>query len=301
MTSIPFRTLVILALAGWCILGRPAEAQNRGASAGRGGPVTSPRLYVFDGGVLESDPGRYRLTKEDVGTTQLSIASFLVVHPRGVLLWDTNAVADDEWMPSGQPVVHRLTLDDGQSRQVTLQSTLRSQLAAAGYGPREVTHLALSHYHWDHTANANAFAGATWLVRPIERDAMFSGRALGTVRTRLYAALKDSRVTLVDVDEYDVFGDGTVIVKAAPGHSPGHQVLYVKLARTGGVVLSGDLYHYPQERTMDRLPTFEVSEDQTRESRRQLEAFLQRTGAQLWIQHDLNAHRRLRLAPAFYD
>ena len=295
------RSLVILVLAGWCILGRPAEAQNRAAGAGRGGPVTSPRLYVFDGGVLESDPGRYRLTKEDVGTTQLSIASFLVVHPRGVLLWDTNAVADDEWMPSGQPVVHRLTLDDGQSRQVTLQSTLRSQLAAAGYAPREVTHLALSHYHWDHTANANAFAGATWLVRPIERDAMFSGRALGTVRTRLYAALKESRVTLVDADEHDVFGDGTVLIKAAPGHSPGHQVLYVKLARTGGVVLSGDLYHYPQERTMNRLPTFEVSEEQTRESRRQLEAFLQRTGAQLWIQHDLTAHRRLRLAPAFYD
>ena len=75
----------------------------------------------------------------------------------------------------------------------------------------------------------------------------------------------------------------------------------MKLARTGGVVLSGDLYHYPQERTMNRLPTFEVSEEQTRESRRQLEAFLQRTGAQLWIQHDLSAHRRLRLAPAFYD
>jgi glyoxylase-like metal-dependent hydrolase (beta-lactamase superfamily II) len=130
---------------------------------------------------------------------------------------------------------------------------------------------------------------------------MFSGRALGTVRTRLYAALKDSRVTLVEADEHDVFDDGTVIIKAAPGHSPGHQVLYVKLARTGGVVLSGDLYHYPQERTMNRLPTFEVSEEQTRESRRRLEAFLQRTGAQLWIQHDLPAHRRLRLAPAFYD
>jgi glyoxylase-like metal-dependent hydrolase (beta-lactamase superfamily II) len=301
MMSMALRSLVILVLAGWCILGRPAEAQNRAAGAGRGGPVTSPRLYVLDGGILESDPGRYRLTKEDVGTTQLSIASFLVVHPRGVLLWDTSAVADDEWMPSGQPVVHRLTLDDGQSRQVTLQSTLRSQLAAAGYGPREITHLALSHYHWDHTANANAFAGATWLVRPEERDAMFSGRALGTVRTRLYAALKDSRVTLVEADEHDVFDDGTVIIKAAPGHSPGHQVLYVKLARTGGVVLSGDLYHYPQERTMNRLPTFEVSEEQTRESRRRLEAFLQRTGAQLWIQHDLTAHRRLRLAPAFYD
>jgi glyoxylase-like metal-dependent hydrolase (beta-lactamase superfamily II) len=301
MTAITPSRLVVLLLAACCVLGHSVAAQNRAAGAGRGGAVTSPRLYVFDGGVLESDPGRYRLTKEDVGTTQLSIASYLVVHPRGVLLWDTNAVADDEWTPTGQPVVYRLTLENGQSRQVTLQSTLRAQLAAAGYSPRDVTHLALSHYHWDHTANANAFASAMWLVRPIEREAMFSGRDLGNVRTRLYAALKDSRTTLLEADEHDVFGDGTVIIKAAPGHSPGHQVLYVKLARTGGVVLSGDLYHYLQERTMNRLPTFEVSEEQTRESRRHLDAFLQRTGAQLWIQHSLPAHRQLRLAPAFYD
>jgi len=259
------------------------------------------RLYVLDGGVLESDPTRYQLTKEDVGTTELSIASYLVVHPRGVLLWDTGAVPDAEWTPTGGAVVHRLTLGNGQPRQVTLRASLASQLRAAGFSPPDVTHLALSHYHWDHTANANQFASATWLVRAVERDAMFAGANLGNVRQQLYARLKDSRVVLLEQDEHDVFGDGTVVIKAAPGHSPGHQALYLKLPRTGGVVLSGDLYHYAQERTLNRLPTFEVSMEQTRESRRSLEAFLQRTGAQLWIQHDLPAHSRLRLSPQFYD
>jgi hypothetical protein len=56
-------------------------------------------------------------------------------------------------------------------------------------------------------------------------------------------------------------------------------VLYVKLAKTGGVVLSGDLYHYPAERTLNRLPAFEVSEDQTKAAREELERFLSRTGA----------------------
>lgn len=265
------------------------------------GAQDAMRLYVLDGGVLESDPTRYQLTKDDVGTTELSIASYLVVHPRGVLLWDTGAVPDAEWTPTGGAVVHRLTLGNGQPRQVTLRASLGSQLRAAGFGPPDVTHLALSHYHWDHTANANPFASATWLVRAVERDAMFSGGSLGAARPQLYAGLKGSRVVLLEQDEHDVFGDGTVVIKAAPGHSPGHQVLYLKLPRTGGVVLSGDLYHYAQERTLNRLPTFEVSVDQTRESRRSLEAFLRRTGAQLWIQHDLPAHRRLRLSPEFYD
>ena len=54
------------------------------------------RLYVFDGGILESDPGRYNLTKEDVGETRLSVACYLVTHPRGILMWDTCAVPDAE-------------------------------------------------------------------------------------------------------------------------------------------------------------------------------------------------------------
>ena len=52
----------------------------------------------------------------------------------------------------------------------------------------------------------------------------------------------------LDKDEYDVFGDGTAIIKAAPGHTPGHQVLVLNLASTGKVMIAGDLYHYPPER-----------------------------------------------------
>ncbi|HLG55288.1 MAG TPA: N-acyl homoserine lactonase family protein [Vicinamibacterales bacterium] len=273
-----------------------AYAQGRRPAA-----PASVRLYVFDGGTLESDPARYRLTKEDVGTTQLSVAAYLIVHPKGVLLWDTGAVPDDAWSPTGSPVEQRLVLPDGQERRVTIRSALKAQLAASGCAPRDVTHLALSHYHWDHTANANAFAGATWLVRQIERDTMFAEKPLGTATPMTYAALKNSRTTILAKEEHDVFGDGTVILKLAAGHTPGHQVLYVKLAKTGGVLLSGDLYHYPAERTKDRLPTFEFNEEQTRAARRDVDAFLTRTGARLWIQHDLTAHGMLKKAPAYYE
>ena len=116
-----------------------------------------------------------------------------------------------------------------------------------------------------------------------------------------FSALKGSKTIVVSNDEHDVFGDGNVLLKLAAGHTPGHQVLYVKLARTGGVLLSGDLYHYPQERSLGRFPTFEYNLDQTRAARQNVDAFLKKTGAQLWIQHDLTAHRALRKAPQFYD
>ena len=259
------------------------------------------KLYVFDGGILESDPTRYRLTREDVGETRLSVAAYLIVHPKGVLLWDTGAVPDASWSPTGGPVQQRLVLPDGQERRVTIRAPLGAQLKASGYSPAQVTHLALSHYHWDHTANANTFARATWLVRQAERDAMFADKPLGTATPMTYGALKTSKTIIETADEHDVFGDGNVILKNAPGHTPGHQVLYVRLAKAGGVVLSGDLYHYPQERTMNRLPTFEFSEAQTRAARTAVEEFLTRTRAALWIQHDFNAHAKLKKAPEYYD
>jgi N-acyl homoserine lactone hydrolase len=272
-----------------------------GAAQTRPAPPTSVRLYVVDGGVLESDPGRYKLTKEDVGTTQLSVAAYLIVHPKGVLMWDTGAITDADWTPTGKPSAQKLTLPDGQGRQVTITNGLLPQLKAAGYTPADVTYLALSHYHWDHTANANAFAKATWLARPLDREAMFSDKPVGTSRPATYSSLKSSKATMLTTDEHDVFSDGTVILKSAPGHTPGHQVLYVKLAKTGGVLLSGDLYHYQAERRLDRYPTFEFNVDQTRVARQSVEAFLKKTGAQMWIQHDLKAHEKLKKAPAYYD
>ena len=182
-----------------------------------------------------------------------------------------------------------------------LAPTLESQLASAGFKPSDVTCVALSHYHWDHTANANLFAAATWLVSKAEHDVMFSADPPAGTRPETYSKLKASRTRLVNKDEYDVFGDGSVIIKQAPGHTEGHSGLYVKLANTGPVVLSGDLYHYRAERTLNRLPTFEVSEQGTRASRAEIEKFLKRTGAELWIQHDLAAFRKMKLAPQYHD
>jgi len=145
------------------------------------------------------------------------------------------------------------------------------------------------------------FTEATWLVRHEERDLMFSDSPGGSARPLMYAELKNSETLLIKDNEHDVFGDGTVILKAAPGHSTGHQVLFVDLPNTGPVVLSGDLYHYPEERTLNRLPTFEMDQAQTQQSRLEVDAFLERTGAELWIGHDLFAHQAQRKAPAYYD
>ena len=178
---------------------------------------------------------------------------------------------------------------------------LKPQMEAAGYKPSDVSFFALSHLHSDHTANANEFAGATWIVQKTERDAMFADKPQGIIQPTHFSALRNAKTKLLDNEDFDVFGDGTVVVKSAPGHTPGHQALFLKLAKTGPVVLSGDLYHYQEELTMKRIPTFEFNPEQSRAAREKIEAFVKQTAAQLWIEHDIATHVKLPRAPAYVE
>jgi glyoxylase-like metal-dependent hydrolase (beta-lactamase superfamily II) len=184
---------------------------------------------------------------------------------------------------------------------MTATKPLLPQLAAAGYTPRDVTYFVLSHYHSDHTANANEFAGATWIVQKAERDFMFSDTPQGIIQPPTYAALRNSKTKILDNEDLDVFGDGSVVVMATPGHTQGHQVVAVKLAKRGTVVLGGDLYHYPEERTTGRTPTFELDAEQSKASRARVEQYLKDTGATLWIEHDVATHAALPKAPQYVD
>ena len=259
-------------------------------------PAKAPeslRLYVFDCGTLDiPDTSNYQLKVEQLATKNMSVACFLIAHPKGTMMWDSGAVPDRNFKPGGGPA----TL-----RYATATRPLEAELAEVGYRPSDITYLTQSHFHWDHIGNSNLFAGSTWLVRQAELDIMFSNPPSPRTEPSNFSALKNSKTVIVTKDEYDVFGDGSVIMKAAPGHSPAHQVLFLKLKKTGPVVLGGDLYHYPEERKLGKVPVNEFNAQQSAASRVEIEAFLKKTGAQLWIQHDLTANRKLKKAPAFYE
>jgi glyoxylase-like metal-dependent hydrolase (beta-lactamase superfamily II) len=138
-------------------------------------------------------------------------------------------------------------------------------------------------------------------VQQAEYDIMFSDAQVGIRTPDSYRELKNAkRITLKNAD-HDVFGDGTVIVKTAPGHTPGHQMLFLKLARFGPLLLMGDLYHLPEEATLDRVPTFDFDAAMTRATRKSVDAFIRKSGATAWIQHDPATNAPLKKAPQFYD
>ena len=266
-----------------------------GAAAQPAAAPVGPRLYVLDcGTIAPMDPTLFSLKKEEVkGDVSFASPCFLIVHPKGTLAWDVGQVPDKDIPDDGTEVV----------QQGILKATRRldRQLEALGHPVPSITHMAMSHYHADHTANANAFAGATWIVQQAEYDAMFNQKDLGIRSPETYQALKDAKRITLNNEDHDVFGDGTVVLKPAPGHTPGHQMLLVRMVNTGPVLLEGDLYHLPEERTLDRVPTFDFDAAMTRATRQKVEALLKETGAQMWIQHDPPTYAALKKAPEFYD
>ena len=281
--------LPVLAMLGMTLWGA-ASVQAQGPSP------TAPvvKLYIFDLGSLHS-ANPEPLLKRGVTVTDMSVVAYLVVHPRGTLLWDSGTIPDELVKPGGTTVA-----------RATVTKTLSSQLAEIGYKPADINYLALSHYHYDHSANGNQFAGSTWLVQRPERAAMFPdtppANPIDPNVTEKFSALAKSKTVLLDGD-HDVFGDGSVVILSTPGHTPGHQSLFVRLAKTGPLVLSGDLYHYPAERTLEDFLPFggRGSDAQEAASKAKVEALLKDKGAMLWIQHDLVADAKLKKSPAYYD
>jgi len=260
-------------------------------------PPQSLRLYVLDcGKITPANVDAYGLKPSEMANTNMMTPCFLVVHPRGSLIWDTGEIPDSAFKDGVSPQ---------KLNAFTVDRPLLPQLAAIGYTPGNITYLTLSHYHLDHVANASLFARSTWIVQKGDRDPILAPRPTGQPSRvpdpKFFAGLADAKTVLLNGEDHDVFGDGTVVLKSTPGHTPGHQSLFLKLANTGNVLLSGDLYHYPEEITAKKIPSFDTNKEQTARSRAMVEGFVKQNHAQLWIQHDYTAGIKRKIAPQFYD
>ena len=152
-----------------------------------------------------------------------------------------SAIPDDQIRPGGveQPVAKGIN---------TATRTLRSQLKEIGYSPRDITYLAVSHGHADHVANANEYAGSTLLLQSRELEFMFSEGQRKESFFPTYSALNGSK-TIKLTGDHDVFGDGTVVLKSTPGHTPGHQSLRAPASPPDRTTAAG---HYPAARPCTR-------------------------------------------------
>jgi glyoxylase-like metal-dependent hydrolase (beta-lactamase superfamily II) len=265
--------------------------------AGTGGerPASVERMYVISCGENHvKDLSRWT-TPADAGKAWVfSDYCYLIKHAKGWMLWDTGNPDRLASLPNG------LTAPNGIITAF-MQKPLVDSLREIGVAPADIQNFAMSHSHGDHSGNANLFGASTLYMQTAEYDAVFGPepQKYGFIAAN-FEKLRGAKTVKLN-GEYDVFGDGSVVIKPTPGHTPGHQSLVVRLPKSGLVVLSGDLAHQMSNWEAKRAPSFNFSVEQSVRSMQETQAFMDRTGAKIWINHDKEHNASIPKAPAYVE
>jgi N-acyl homoserine lactone hydrolase len=211
---------------------------------------------------------------------------YLIKHAQGWFLWDTGVNDAIAAMPNG------LAPADPKAVFWRRPKTLAAQLDQLGIKPADIKGMAVSHTHPDHIGNVELFPTTMLYVQKAEYEWP------GT--NNLPRFKPEHPVTKLE-GNYDVFGDGSVIILSTPGHTPGHQSLLVKLSKTGEIVLSGDAVHFKSNWENRGVPSNNFSKEQTLASMQKISDTLTKEKAQLWINHDKAQRDGLKMSPEFYD
>lgn len=171
--------------------------------------------------------------------------------------------------------------------------SLVNQLKTIGFKIEDFKYIALSHTHFDHMGHANYFKNATWLVQENEYNNVTNDLAK-VKNADTYNAIKELTNVKKLNGDFDVFGDGTVVIKFMPGHTIGHQALYIEAGLDKPILLTGDLYHFEENRATKGVPSFNYSVEQTLESMAVFEAFAKKRNAEVIIQHSKKDYEKLQ-------
>lgn len=258
-------------------------------------PAAVERLYAIDCGENRTPDLSPWTTPADKGKPYVFANNcYLLKHAKGWMLWDSGHPDRYASIPEGVPNQRRTSI-------AFLRKPLSQSLREIGVGPADITYFAMSHSHADHTGNANLFAHATVFMQQAEYDAAFGpepqrhGFNPGT-----YDRLRTAHVVQLHGD-HDVFGDGSVVIKSTPGHTPGHQSLFVRLPRSAPVLLGGDFVHLRANWEAMRVPSINDDREQSLASMQRMDQFLKQTGARLWINHDFEQAQTVPKAPAYIE
>jgi len=163
-----------------------------------------------------------------------AMTAVFVEHPKGNVLIDTGL---------GTSVEAQLALMPLSFRSIT--NLERSTSAAEQLGGRPVAMVLPTHAHWDHVSGLDELPGIPVRVPSTERAFILDDHWLTAVARRAGT----ERYTTYDFTgpayfgfpkSYDVYGDGSIVIVPAPGHTPGSVIVFVTLP-TRRYAFVGDL------------------------------------------------------------
>jgi len=265
------------------------------------------RLYAFSSGALTIGKGVLQNFGPMDPPIQVPVGFYLVKHPKGNVVFDTgnndNLIKDPNWWPKGL---------QGLKPAMTPDVAIDVQLAKAGVKIDDVKYVVCSHLHLDHGGNVSKFPNSTIVVQKDEINNAFWPQpgtggpyVIGDVMPlRAPNSNYPNAQKMIQLEgDLDIFGDGTLVVKRWVAHTPGSQMMTVKLKNTGTIILTGDNVYFRENVEKSLPPNIVLAYYPTGfyTAYEWIRHMMATQKADFFTAHDPDAFKAMKKPPEFYD
>lgn len=235
------------------------------------------KLYAFACGAV-TVPAKWLLAGAS-GQMTVPVCSYLVVHEKGMAVFDTGLHTDIQrdqvaYMGAKFHSYQQCHYDPGQE--------IAAQLEAMQIDPKRINYVVNSHLHFDHCGGNAQIANADVVVQRREHEFACSGEGGAGYIANDWATGQTFK--MID-GEYDLFGDGSVVILPTHGHTPGHQSLRVRTEQGGEYVLCGDACYLRDNLDNLHLPGVLADAEATLQALKRFQ-LMEAKGAKLMFGHD---------------
>ena len=300
MTSV--RRLFVKAAVGACALA---------ALASSGAYAASPegmKLYQFTSQYL--DIAKSALSSATSGDEKILIpvGFYLIRHPKGDVLFDTG---DNDKLLTDKSYWGPLAamLDKGVNPDLAIET----QLGKVGVKASDIKYVILGHMHLDHAGNVSRFPNATIVVQrdeiinafwpPTDYAGPYISGDFEKLRADTGSGSAGRQPTIELNGDLDLFGDGSIYIHRAAGHTPGSQMAVVRLPKSGTIVLTSDTAYLPENLEKDLLPSIGLAYDPVGilQGYQWIKHIRDSEGGQVFMAHDAEGYKQRKHSPEFYE
>jgi N-acyl homoserine lactone hydrolase len=254
------------------------------------------KVFACHSGGDRGDMATFDPFDPNVGTPMYNPYYFYVVeHPEGRVMFDSGLHPEVATNLEGRIGA----ADEAFPVEMEEGGDVVNQLKMLGLEPTDIDIVVQSHLHFDHCGGLEFLQHAPIYLQRQELD---MARNPPVYQRDLYIPADfehDLDWKLLDGD-HDIFGDGKLKILATPGHTRGHQSLYIELENRNPLLLMADATYNLAKMRARRYQAVLWSPDAMVESWEKLERIEQETGAELRCTHEFDWKEKVPLAPDNY-
>jgi 4-pyridoxolactonase len=246
------------------------------------------RVLLLDSGSLVIDRTHVAWNIEPGNPVRFPVYSVLIEHTDGLFLFDSgfDKGTVEEFLPFELP-------------EQTDEQTLPAQIEACGFSTSDVSAVINSHLHFDHCGGQRHLPEAlTWVGKDELRHCMVPEpfERLGYADKVFHRP--DAAYRWLEGEVFD-FADGIRLL-FTPGHTVGHYSLVLEREGAVPMLFCADVTYTKETWEKELISGFHNDPTANFVSLRKLKHLAQRSGAEVFFTHDMEAWNSYKHAPDHY-